>query len=105
MNLNDIIIVTTESIPGYHISEVIAIVTGGTIRSNKEDEISEIHKMIDSEKSSYLEKHYALAFNRMVENTKKFGADGIVNVRFTTTAHTDAAEILVYGTAVKLTKK
>ncbi|KUK29515.1 MAG: hypothetical protein XD62_1398 [Methanosarcinales archeaon 56_1174] len=45
------------------------------------------------------------AMNRMINEAKKLGADAVVNVRFTTSqTMTGAAELLAYGTAVKLRK-
>lgn len=39
----------------------------------------------------------------MIQDAEKLGADGVVNVRFTTsTIMQGASEILAYGTAVKL---
>jgi uncharacterized protein YbjQ (UPF0145 family) len=44
-----------------------------------------------------------VALNRMKDKAEKLGADAIINVRFMTSAIMGgAAEILVYGTAVKL---
>ena len=41
------------------------------------------------------------AIERMIENAKKLGANGILNIRFATSDVFDgAAEVLVYGTAV-----
>ncbi len=43
------------------------------------------------------------AFNRMVNEAIKLKADAIVNIRFATSmVMTGAAEMLAYGTAVKL---
>jgi len=43
---------------------------------------------------------------RMVEDAKRMGADAVVTVRFTTsTVVGGAAELLAYGTAVKLQKR
>lgn len=43
------------------------------------------------------------ALKRMVEAAEKLGADAVVNVRFSTSqVMAGAAEILAYGTAVKL---
>ena len=45
----------------------------------------------------------AIATKRMVEQAQELGADAIVNVRYTTSAVMQgAAEIMVYGTAVRL---
>lgn len=43
------------------------------------------------------------AIKRMLDDAKRVGADAVVNVRFTTSnVMQGAAEILAYGTAVKL---
>jgi uncharacterized protein YbjQ (UPF0145 family) len=47
----------------------------------------------------------ALATNRMIAEAARMGADAIINVRYMTTSVVgSAAELLVYGTAVKLTE-
>ena len=44
----------------------------------------------------------AIATKRMIEEAQTLGADGIINVRFASSSIMDgAAEIMVYGTAVK----
>ncbi|MBF36277.1 MAG: hypothetical protein CL838_03680, partial [Crocinitomicaceae bacterium] len=44
------------------------------------------------------------AMQRMIKDAESLGADGIVNVRLTTSmVMQGASEILAYGTAVKLT--
>ncbi|MEM2086681.1 MAG: YbjQ family protein, partial [Archaeoglobaceae archaeon] len=46
------------------------------------------------------------ALNRMIKNAKELGADAVLNVRFATSqTMAGAAELLAYGTAVKLKKK
>ena len=43
------------------------------------------------------------ALQRVVENAEKLGADAVINIRMITSVIMQgAAEILVYGTAVKL---
>jgi len=43
------------------------------------------------------------AQDRMIEEAEALGADGVINVRFTTSSIADSgAEILAYGTAVRL---
>ncbi|MHC4061650.1 MAG: YbjQ family protein, partial [Planctomycetota bacterium] len=47
----------------------------------------------------------ALATNRMIAEAARMGADAIINVRYMTTSVVgSAAELLVYGTAVKLSE-
>ena len=46
-----------------------------------------------------------VATNRMIAQAAKMGADAIINVRYMTTSVVGtAAELLVYGTAVKLSE-
>jgi len=45
----------------------------------------------------------AVAMARMVEEARRLGADGVLGVRFTTSAVMQGmSEILAYGTAVRL---
>jgi uncharacterized protein YbjQ (UPF0145 family) len=44
----------------------------------------------------------ALATKRMVDEAEKVGAEGIVNIRYSSSSvMQNAAEVIVYGTAVK----
>jgi uncharacterized protein YbjQ (UPF0145 family) len=46
------------------------------------------------------------AYNRMVNAARELGADAVVNIRFTTSqTMSTAAELLAYGTAVRLVSK
>ena len=46
------------------------------------------------------------ALNRLIKAAKDLGADAVINVRFTTSqTMAGAAELLAYGTAVKLKKR
>jgi uncharacterized protein YbjQ (UPF0145 family) len=47
-----------------------------------------------------------IAISRMTKKAEELGADAVINVRFMTSAIAGgAAEIMAYGTAVKLKKK
>jgi uncharacterized protein YbjQ (UPF0145 family) len=53
-----------------------------------------------------LEEAREKAINRMVDDAEKMGADAVINIRFMTSmVMAGAAEILAYGTAVKITDK
>ena len=44
-----------------------------------------------------------MATQRMIANAAEIGADAVINMRYTTTSVVgSAAELLVYGTAVKI---
>lgn len=48
----------------------------------------------------------ALATKRMVEEAEALGADAIINIRYASSAVMQgAAEVIVYGTAVKIVNK
>ena len=65
--------------------------------------------MIDGEITEYtkmLAESREQAYDRMIVQAEELGADGIVCVRYTTSSvMAGAAELLAYGTAVKLNKK
>jgi uncharacterized protein YbjQ (UPF0145 family) len=58
------------------------------------------------EYSEMISESRQISTSKMVAEAEKLGVDAIINVRFTTSnVMQGAAEILVYGTAVKLKKK
>ena len=102
------IVVNTETISGYEIVEVLGMVRGNTIRAKHlgKDLMAGLRGMVGGELTEYTEmisEAREEALNRMLAEAEKLKADAVVNVRFTTSAVAGgAAEILVYGTAVKL---
>ena len=59
-----------------------------------------------TEYSKMLEEAREKAINRMVDDAEKMGADAVINVRFMTSmVMAGSAEILAYGTAVKVSDK
>jgi len=102
------IIVNTESIPGKEIDQALGLVRGSTIRAKHigKDLMSGLRQIVGGEMKEYAEmltEARQFATLQMVEEAKSMGADAIVNVRYTTSAVMQgAAEILAYGTAVKL---
>ena len=86
----------------------MGIVKGSTIRARHvgRDIAAGFKNLIGGEIKSYTQMIQASreeAFNRMVNDGKDRGADAIINVRFVTAmVMQGAAEILAYGTAVKL---
>lgn len=102
------IITTTEKIPNREIIEIIDIVKGNTIRAKHigKDIIAGLRTIVGGEIKEYVEamnEAREQALERMIEEAEKMNADAVVNVRFTTSqVLSGAAEILVFGTAVKL---
>lgn len=102
------IISTIETIPGRQITAIVGVSRGSTVRARNagRDILAGLKSMIGGEISEYtrlLADARESALERMKEDAERMGADAIVNVRFTTSAVMQgAAEILAYGTAVKL---
>jgi uncharacterized protein YbjQ (UPF0145 family) len=103
------IITTTESIPGYRY-EILGVVFGNTVRSKHigKDIMAGLKTIVGGELQEYTEMMTDArveAMNRMINDAQKLGAEAIINVRFTTTqTMAGAAELLAYGTAVRLIK-
>jgi len=107
----EIIAVSTDYVPGMEIEKVLGIVWGSSIRAKhigKDIKMAFKH-LVGGELTDYadmLEEARKMAFRRMIEKAKALGADAVVNVRFTTSSvMSGAAEMVAYGTAVKLRKQ
>ena len=100
------ILVNTDYITGKTL-ETIALVKGSTIQSKNigRDITQSFKTIIGGELKAYTEmmnEARDLATDRMIKEAEKLQADAIINVRYTTSSVVQgAAEILVYGTAVK----
>ncbi len=105
------IISTADKIPGKEISEILGIVKGNTIRARNigRDILAVFKNIIGGEIEEYtklMAEAREQALDRMKQMANELGADAIINVRFATSyIMANAAEILVYGTAVKLKNK
>jgi len=106
----EIITTTTAEIPGKRIVQILKVVKGNTIRVRNvgRDIMAGFKTLIGGEIKSYTEMMSQAreeAFNRMVNEAHELKADAIINVRFMTAGvMSGAAEMLAYGTAVKLGK-
>ena len=102
------IIVSADEIAGKKVVETLGLVRGNTIRARHigKDIMAGLRNIAGGEIQEYtkmMAESREQALDRMVEEAEKIGADAIVSVRFTTTSMMQgAAELLVYGTAVKL---
>ena len=102
------IVVNTDFIPEREIGEILGLVKGNTIQAKHigKDVVAGFRQLVGGEIKEYTEmlsEAREIALKRMIEKAEEMGADAIINVRFTTSAVMGgAAEILVYGTAVKL---
>jgi len=105
-----VLLLNSDVVPGRQISDVLGLVQGHTVFAiwiGKD--LSAIARLIlGGELTEYTEmmgKARMAATNRMIGQAKKLDADAIINVRYMTTSVVgSAAELLVYGTAVKLSE-
>ena len=106
--MSNIIISTTDFIPGKEITEVLGIARGSTVRARNigRDIFAGLKNIIGGEIEEYTKlqaESREQAIQRVMEDAEKLGADAVINIRMATSVIMQgAAEILVYGTAVKL---
>jgi len=100
------IVSTSEVIAGHRIVRTLGLVRGNTIRARHvgKDIKALFRNLVGGEIAEYtklLGEAREQAIDRMVEEAKELGANGIVAVRFTTSVvMSGAAELLAYGSAV-----
>jgi uncharacterized protein YbjQ (UPF0145 family) len=105
------IVVNTEFIPGYEVTETIGLVRGSTIRSKHigKDILAGLRTLVGGEIKEYTEMLIEArneSMRRMEAQAASIDADAVINVRFVTSqVMSGAAELLAYGTAVKLRQK
>ena len=100
------LVTTLSEVPGYRIAKVLGVVKGNTVRATHfgKDFLAGLRQIVGGELKEYTEmlsNARAEAERRMLEEAARLGANAIVNVHFVSGNITaNAAEILVYGTAV-----
>ena len=103
------ILVNTDFISGKEL-ETLSLVKGSTIQSKNigKDIAQSFKTLVGGELKAYNEmmnEARALATKRMVAEAEELGADAVINVRYASSAVMQgAAEVIVYGTAVKFVK-
>ena len=106
--MSEIILSTIDYIPGREVSKILGIVRGSTVRAKNigRDIFAGLKNIVGGEIEEYTKlqaQSREQALQRIVEDAEKLGADAVINIRMTTSVIMQgAAEILVYGTAVKL---
>lgn len=99
-------LVTVETLQGVNYEE-LGVVTGSTIQSKNmfADFGQGLKSIVGGELKSYtgmMDKAREMAMQRMVDQAVRMGADAIIGIRFTTNSiMAQAAEVLVFGTAVR----
>ena len=104
-------LVNIDYIPGYEIVDVLGIAKGQVVQSKNigRDFMAGMKTIVGGEITGYTEMLSTarqIATKRMVDDATNLGADAVINVRYGSSAVMNgAAEIIVYGTAVKIKKK
>lgn len=105
------LITTQDDFADYEIVETLGLVKGNTIRARHvgKDIMAGLRTLVGGEIIEYtkmLAESREQAIDRLIADAESRGAEGIVCMRFTTSAvMAGSAELLAYGTAVKLRKK
>lgn len=99
------IVTTTNEIPGRRTLEVLGVARGAAIRSRHfgHNLLAFFRGLVGGEIIDYtkvIAETREQAFDRMVEDAKRMGANALLAVRFSSIeVMRSAAEIVVYGTA------
>ena len=97
-----------ETIPGKTIVEHFGLVSGSTVRAKHagRDIMAGLKNLFGGELKGYtelLKESRNESAQRMAAQAKQLGANAIVNIRFATSSVAQgAAELYVYGTAVRV---
>ena len=101
------LLITLNYVPGKEI-EALGIVKGTTVQTKNfgKDFMAGMKTLVGGELTSYTEmltEARQIATKRMVDEAETLGADAVINVRYSSASMMQgAAEVVVYGTAVKL---
>jgi uncharacterized protein YbjQ (UPF0145 family) len=100
------ILTTSDTIAGKTIKRTVGLVRGNTIRARHvgHDFMASLRGVVGGEITNYtkmMAESREQAIDRMIEEAGSLGANAVVALRFSTSMiMQNAAEILVYGTAV-----
>jgi len=104
----DMLITTSDEIPGKKIVQVFGLVRGNTVRARHigRDIMAHLRNIVGGEVTDYtkmIAEAREQSLDRMIAEAQKLGANAIVAMRFTTAeVMQGTAELLAYGTAVKV---
>jgi len=105
-----VLLLNSAALPDREITKILGLVQGHTVFAIwlGKDLSAIIRLILGGELTEYTEmmaRARAAATNRMIALAREMGADAIINVRYMTTSVVgSAAELLAYGTAVKLSE-
>ena len=100
------LLLNIDHVPGKEI-EALGIVKGTVVQSKNfgKDFMAGMKTLVGGEIVGYTEmlnEARQIATKRMVDEAQALGADAVVNVRYGSSVMQGAAEVVAYGTAVKL---
>lgn len=101
-------LVNIDYIPGEEITECLGLVKGTVVQSKNigRDFMAGMKTIVGGEIVGYTEmlvQARGIATKRMVDDATQLGADAIINIRYgSSSVMNGAAEVIAYGTAVKL---
>ena len=102
------LLLNIDYVPGREITEALGLVKGTTVQSKNvgRDFMAGMKTLVGGEIVGYTEmltEARQIAVKRMVDEAERLNADAIVNIRFgSSSIMQGAAEVVAYGTAVKL---
>jgi uncharacterized protein YbjQ (UPF0145 family) len=103
-----VLLLNSDIVPGRNIEEILGLVQGHTVYAIwlGKDLSAIVRLILGGELTEYTEMMGSArktATQRMTEKAATMGADAVINIRYMTTSVIgSAAELLVYGTAVRL---
>ncbi|GAB5458398.1 MAG: YbjQ family protein [Henriciella sp.] len=103
------IVTMAETVPSRDIAEIIGTVKGNTVRTRffGRDIMAALRNLVGGEVPEYtklMAEAREQALDRMIADAQARNADAIINMRVTTSMIMGgSAELLAYGTAVRLT--
>ena len=102
------LLLNIDYVPGREVSEALGIVKGTTVQSKNvgRDFMAGMKTLVGGEIAGYTEmltEARQIATKRMVDEAERLGADAVINIRFSSSSVMQgAAEVVAYGTAVRL---
>ena len=102
------IVTMTDSVPGREVSEILGIVRGNVVRTRffGRDIMAGLRNLVGGEVPEYtklMAEAREQALDRLRADAQSLGADAVVTMRITTSMIMGgSAELLAYGTAVRL---
>ncbi len=105
-----VLLLSSDELPGREITEILGLVQGHTVYAIwlGKDLSAIVRLILGGELTEYTEmmgSARSIATERMTAKAVELGADAVINIRYMTTSVIgSAAELLVYGTAVRLSQ-